>query len=99
MFRVDSNLISGRTERLLREGVSWLAVDNPLISATPGYSQTTLSPFWPGPGGRELGDILKPFFGAWPKRSYYRRGSEHFRRFVVDAEEDMVALDAKHNEE
>jgi hypothetical protein len=36
MFRVDSNLISGRTERLLREGVSWLAVDNSLISATPG---------------------------------------------------------------
>ena len=35
MFRVDSNLISRRTERLLREDVPWLAVGNSLISVTP----------------------------------------------------------------
>jgi hypothetical protein len=35
MFRLDSNLISGRTERLLREDVPWLAVGNSLISVTP----------------------------------------------------------------
>lgn len=99
VFRLDSNLVSGRTGRFLGEDVPWLAVGNSLISVTPrilpDYVESFLARARQGGGGRKLGDILKPFFRAWPKESGYQRGSKDFRRFVVDAGEDMVVLDAK----
>jgi hypothetical protein len=99
MFRLDSSLISGRTERFLREDVPWLAVGNLPIFVTPGILPDYIEPFlaWArqGGGGRKLGDMLKPFFRAWRKESGYQRGSKDFPSLCGRSWEDMVVLDAK----
>jgi hypothetical protein len=53
MFRLDSNLISRRTERLLREDVPWLALGNSLISVTPRILPDYVESFlaWARQGG------------------------------------------------